>query len=103
MKKIFFLSLTALLIPAFVWAHPGPTDDKGCHFCRKNCDVWGEGVKWHKKHCHGKNEMPVPQDLKRYSMGKEQNPSDQKQPGWEYGMEIKKISAEGPVNISMEK
>ncbi len=101
MKKFIFLSLTALLIPAFVWAHPGPADENDCHFCRKNCDVWG--VPWHARHCHGKNSLPVPQELKRYSKEKEQNPADQKQPGWEYGMEIKKISAGAPVNISMEK
>ena len=101
MKKIFFLSLTLLLIPAFVWAHPGPVDENDCHFCRKNCDVWS--VPWHAIHCHGKNGAPVPQDLKRYSKEKEQNPFDPKQPGWEYGMEIKKISAEGPVNVAPDK
>ena len=101
MKKILFLSLTILLIPAFVWAHPGPADENDCHFCRKNCDVWN--VPWNEKHCHGKNKIPVPQDLRRYSNEEKQIPADQKQPGWEYGMEIKKISAEAPVNAAPEK
>lgn len=101
MKKIIFLSLTALLFPAFVWAHPGPADDNGCHFCRKNCDVWG--VPWNAKHCHGKTEMPVPEGLNRFSSEKEQKPADEKPPGWEYGMEIKKISADSSVNVIPEK
>ncbi len=101
MKKIFFLSLTILLIPAFVAAHPGRTDDSDCHVCKKNCDMWS--VPWHTMHCHGKNETPAPQGLMPYSKEKTQHPADQKQPGWEYGMEIKKTSAEAPVNVATEK
>ena len=102
MRKIFFLSLTILLIPAFVWAHPGPTDENDCHFCRKNCDVWS--VPWNVKHCHGgKVENPVPLKFLDEIRKPAQTPIEEKTTGWEYGMEIKKISAEGPVKTAPEK
>lgn len=100
MKKIFLLSLTILLFPAFLSAHPGRMDDNDCHVCKKNCDMWS--VPWNQKHCHGKNETPAPQGLKRYSKEMAQTPAEEKTPGWEYGMEIKKISAEAPVNTATE-
>lgn len=32
-------------------AHPGNTAADGCHYCRTNCDQWGEA--WNERHCHG--------------------------------------------------
>lgn len=34
-----------------VFAHPGNTAADGCHYCRTNCDKWGEA--WNQRHCHG--------------------------------------------------
>ena len=32
------------------WAHPGRTAADGCHYCRTNCDKWGEVAGT--RHCH---------------------------------------------------
>ena len=32
------------------WAHPGRTAADGCHYCRTNCDKWGEVAG--ARHCH---------------------------------------------------
>ena len=32
------------------WAHPGRTAADGCHYCRTNCDKWGELAG--DRHCH---------------------------------------------------
>lgn len=32
-------------------AHPGNTASDGCHYCRTNCDYWGEA--YGERHCHG--------------------------------------------------
>lgn len=59
MKKIIIL-LTILFFafttPAF--AHPGRTAGDGCHYCRTNCDSWGEA--WGERHCHGGGYYPPP-------------------------------------------
>jgi hypothetical protein len=34
-----------------VEAHPGRTAADGCHYCRTNCDKWGEARD--ERHCHG--------------------------------------------------
>ena len=44
---------TALLVLSPVapsWSHPGNTAADGCHYCRTNCNKWGEveGA----RHCH---------------------------------------------------
>lgn len=51
MKKILGLVVATLFVPLFVYAHPGNTASDGCHYCRTNCDRWGEveGA----RHCHG--------------------------------------------------
>lgn len=46
----------AILLVALLWgqpasAHPGNTAADGCHYCRTNCDRWGEA--WGERHCHG--------------------------------------------------
>ncbi len=52
MRKII---LTLLAVGAFspLWAlaHPGRTASDGCHYCRTNCDSWGET--YNARHCHG--------------------------------------------------
>jgi hypothetical protein len=85
-----------MIFPALVLAHPGPQDKKGCHVCRKNCDAWS--VPWNIKHCHGgRNEVPSPFS-KSSSYGKNQPQANPKLPGWEYGLKIKKIGVDRPVN-----
>ena len=44
-------TFAVLLLPGTVFAHPGNTAGDGCHYCRTNCDRWGE--KWNERHCHG--------------------------------------------------
>lgn len=52
MKKTFFIiALSFILLPSWVFAHPGNTASDGCHYCRTNCDKWG--VAWNERHCHG--------------------------------------------------
>lgn len=43
--------------PQIALAHPGRTASDGCHFCRTNCDKWGEV--WNARHCHGGYTTPV--------------------------------------------
>ena len=46
----FFVSLTAL-------AHPGNTASDGCHYCRTNCEKWGEV--YGERHCHNGTSSTV--------------------------------------------
>ena len=52
---IIFISITMLVMPTNVFAHPGRTDSSGCHKCNgdnTNCAQWGltDG----EYHCHNK-------------------------------------------------
>jgi hypothetical protein len=44
------LAFLILLSPQISLAHPGNTAGDGCHYCRTNCDKWGEV--WNERHCH---------------------------------------------------
>ncbi len=59
MKKLLITIIILLSIyPPTVFAHPGNTADDGCHYCRTNCDKWGEA--WNKRHCHGgTSDFPI--------------------------------------------
>lgn len=50
------LLLASLLLPKIILAHPGNTASDGCHYCRTNCDKWGEV--WNARHCHGGYSPP---------------------------------------------
>ncbi len=58
---IFLIVLSLLLLPKYIYAHPGNTAADGCHYCRTNCDKWG--VEWNERHCHNgsttKTKKPV--------------------------------------------
>jgi len=61
-KKLTFL-VSALIVVLFLFpetslAHPGRTASDGCHYCRTNCDYWGEV--WNARHCHGGYTAPAP-------------------------------------------
>ena len=49
--RIAFLALVAALTAGPTWAHPGGLAADGCHYCRANCEKWGEGAG--ERHCHG--------------------------------------------------
>jgi len=53
------ISVFTLLFTQPVFAHPGRTASDGCHYCRTNCDKWGEV--WNARHCHGGYVAPVVQ------------------------------------------
>jgi hypothetical protein len=59
--------LAAFLFANEVLAHPGNTAADGCHYCRTNCDKWGEV--WNERHCHNAKTQTVetpyvaPQDV----------------------------------------
>lgn len=55
----FFTTILAfvILLPSSALAHPGNTASDGCHYCRTNCDKWGEA--WDERHCHGGYEAPA--------------------------------------------
>jgi len=38
------------LFPNLAKAHPGNTASDGCHYCRTNCEKWGEV--YGERHCH---------------------------------------------------
>lgn len=51
MLKTMLLALLILaFLPTLALSHPGRTASDGCHYCRTNCDKWGE-VKG-ARHCH---------------------------------------------------
>ncbi|MCK5211421.1 YHYH domain-containing protein [Candidatus Parcubacteria bacterium] len=51
--KSSLILVVLLLLPFFVFAHPGRTDSKGCHTCRTNCtEKWG--LEYNEYHCHAK-------------------------------------------------
>lgn len=50
-KTLVTLALASALISTAASAHPGRTASDGCHYCRTNCDKWGEAQG--ARHCHG--------------------------------------------------
>lgn len=52
MKKLTLAALVLCLTSFSVYAHPGRTASDGCHYCRTNCDKWGE--QYGARHCHGR-------------------------------------------------
>ncbi len=57
MKKFLLSSFFSFLLLSFFWlvvdnvsAHPWRTAADWCHYCRTNCDSWGEA--WNQRHCH---------------------------------------------------
>ena len=51
------ITLSTLVLGPPVYAHPGNTASDGCHYCRTNCDKWGEA--WDERHCHsGGAQLP---------------------------------------------
>jgi hypothetical protein len=100
-KKIIILCFSIVIFPALALAHPGPQDKKGCHVCKKNCDAWS--VPWNVKHCHG-GRKEVPSRLSRpQAYGVKPIQSKTKLPGWEYGLNIKKIGVDRSVNSEQKK
>ncbi len=60
--KLFLVSIMltcgfSFFLPISVEAHPGRTASDGCHYCRTNCDKWGEV--WGERHCHGGYVAPT--------------------------------------------
>lgn len=57
MKKktiiVFIFCSVFLFNPGVVFAHPGRTDDSGCHTCNTNCEKWG--LNSGEYHCHSGN------------------------------------------------
>lgn len=51
LRKNIAIFIILLLYPFASLAHPGNTAADGCHYCRTNCDSWGEA--WNVRHCHG--------------------------------------------------
>ena len=49
--------LLTFFIVCSVSAHPGNTASDGCHYCRTNCDKWGEV--YGERHCHGGSTTTV--------------------------------------------
>lgn len=47
------ISISMLIIPISVFAHPGRTDSSGCHTCKTNCSSWG--LDDYEYHCHSGN------------------------------------------------
>lgn len=52
-KVIFIIYIVFLVIPIYVYAHPGRTDSSGCHACKTNCASWG--LNQGEYHCHNGN------------------------------------------------
>jgi len=51
MRIAAFLALVAALTASPAWAHPGGLAADDCHYCRTNCEKWGEVEG--ERHCHG--------------------------------------------------
>ena len=58
--------IAALLLPSHLsFAHPGGTDDLGCHHCWTNCSLWG--LYYGQYHCH----RPRPYNTKTVKLEKD--------------------------------
>ena len=100
MKRAILVLAILLLLPAFVSAHPGRTAADGCHYCRTNCDKWG--VPWNKRHCHNRESEPLPiSEINTEIKDKGKATTDVKEPGWEYGLEIKKTNTKATRESSL--
>jgi hypothetical protein len=61
MKNIYTLILALIiLVPSLSLAHPGRTDQYGCHTCKTNCEKWG--LSYGEYHCHNSKGLPQPQE-----------------------------------------
>ena len=49
--QIALLALIVALTASPALAHPGGLAADGCHYCRTNCETWGEVAG--ERHCHG--------------------------------------------------
>ena len=58
MRICVFLALAVALTASAAFAHPGRTAADGCHYCRTNCDKWGEVAG--ARHCHGQKSPSRP-------------------------------------------
>lgn len=56
--RIILFSLLFFLLPGTTLAHPGRTASDGCHYCRTNCENWGED--YGERHCHGGSTYTPP-------------------------------------------
>jgi len=56
--KILILFLIAFSVVSITSAHPGRTDEYGCHTCRTNCERWG--LSYGEYHCHKPKGLPQP-------------------------------------------
>lgn len=61
MKKVVIFSII-LLFPLSVYAHPGKTDYRGGHKCRKSCAEWE--LQYGEYHLHDKDWKPIRLDAK---------------------------------------
>lgn len=57
MKKILFVMLILILLPALSHGHPGKTNRYGGHKCVKGCEEWG--LFYDEYHLHDKDGMPI--------------------------------------------
>ena len=57
--------ISFLAVIPFSYAHPGNTASDGCHYCRTNCDSWGQ--LWNQRHCHGGYSSPPASNYSAYS------------------------------------
>lgn len=46
----FLFAIVVILSPSIILAHPGNTDNSGCHTCWTNCPAWG--LSYGEYHCH---------------------------------------------------
>ena len=51
MRMSVLLALVLALTASSAFPHPGRTAADGCHYCRTNCEKWGEVEG--ERHCHG--------------------------------------------------
>lgn len=98
MNKLILGILILFLTPSFLSAHPGRTASDGCHYCRTNCDKWD--VPKGERHCHGNRIEEIRAKKIKSEDGTLLRKENQNESGWEYRIEIKKISvpSKSPTN-----
>lgn len=63
MKILLTFIVVFFLFAAPTSAHPGGTASDGCHYCKTNCDKWGEA--WGERHCHGGGSEQTSQPIQQ--------------------------------------
>lgn len=96
--------MSALMIPAISFAHPGRTDSSGCHTCKTNCSNWG--LSSGEYHCHNAKALPQPKEPIKSVFGEQGTGYTKPAPEYKIPATVKKINKpveQKPISTTPQK